>query len=80
MRSKTCRKTPKLSYRYIDKPHFYVGNDWLWGQELHFVGNFSGRTEKELRKKRAAVVRDVAKVFEKHGIPAEHFKDLNRWI
>lgn len=75
-----AKKTVKLNYKYSDAPHTYYKTPHLWGQELRFRGEFTCPTKKELLKKRAAIVRDVAKVFAKHGIDTECFNIQNDWI
>lgn len=80
MESKTSKSKPKLIYKFSDKPHGYVSLDHLWGQDLRFRGEFTSKTKKDLMKKRTAVVRDVAKVFAKHGITTEDFNCMNEWI
>ena len=74
------KNTPKLKYHYDDQPHGYVGVDHLWGQDLNFNIELAYPTKKELLQKRAALVRDVAKLFEKYGVPTEDFNCQNEWI
>lgn len=74
------KNVTKLNYKYSDRPHTYLNVPHLWGQELHFRGEFTYPTKKELLTKRAAIVRDVAKVFAKHGIDTEVFNIQNDWI
>lgn len=75
-----AKKATKLNYKYIDKPHGYVGIDHLWGQDFTFNCEPTFKTKKELLNARAKIVRDVAKVFAKYGIDTETFNCQNEWI
>ena len=72
-------KTTKLRYQYSDEPHGYVGCDG-WGQDMKFEIELYTKTKKELLKNRAALVRDVAKVFKKYGMTTGDFNCVNDWI
>ena len=72
-------KTTKLRYQYCDEPHGYVGHDG-WGQNMKFEIELRTKTNKELLKNRAALVRDVAKVFKKYGMTTGDFNCVNDWI
>ena len=72
-------KTTKLRYQYSDEPHGYVGCDG-WGQNMTFEIELCTKTKKELLKNRAALVRDVAKVFKKYGMTTDEFNCVNDWI
>ena len=69
----------KLRYQYSDEPHGYVGHDG-WGQNMTFEIELHTKTKKELLKNRAALVRDVAKVFKKYGMSTDEFSCVNDWI
>ena len=72
-------KTTKLRYQYSDEPHGYVGHDG-WGQNMKFEIELRTKTNKELLKNRAALVRDVAKVFKKYGMTTDEFNCVNDLI
>ena len=72
----------KLRYQYSDEPHGYVGHDG-WEQNRTFeidLFELYTNTKKELLKNRAALVRDVAKVFKKYGMSTDEFSCVNDWI
>ena len=73
------KTTTKLRYQYSDEPHTYFGCDG-WGQNMKFEIELRTKTNKELLKNRAALVRDVAKVFKKYGMTTDEFNCVNDWI
>ena len=73
------KTTTKLRYQYSDKPHVYFGHDG-WGQNMKFEIELRTKTNKELLKNRAALVRDVAKVFKKYGMTTDEFNWVNDCI
>lgn len=75
----SMNKTTKLRYQYCDEPHEYVGCDG-WGQSMKFEIVLYTKTKKELLKNRAALVRDVAKVFKKYGMTTDEFNWVNGLI
>ena len=50
------------------------------GQNMKFEIELRTKTNKELLKNRAALVRDVAKVFKKYGMTTDEFNCVNDWI
>ena len=50
------------------------------GQNMKFEIELRTKTNKELLKNRAALVRDVAKVFKKYGMTTGDFNCMNDWI
>lgn len=68
-----------LKYTYTDKPHQYWGMPG-WGQDLQFRIELYSKSKDKLLKQRAELVRDVAKLFAKYGMPTEDFNIQNDWI
>ena len=70
------KTTTKLRYQYSDEPHAYFVHDGC-GQSMKFEIELRTKTKKELLKNRAALVRDVAKVFKKYGMTTDEFNCVN---
>ena len=81
MKEQCCmnKTATKLRYQYSDEPHEYFDCDG-WGQNMKFEIELRTKTNKELLKNRAALVRDVAKVFKKYGMTTDEFNCVNDWI